>query len=973
MTVGELDFTLGIDGARRVESAINDVRDALIEAQAAVEALNGRTIDLDFDIDREAIKNALSEAVTEGGESAIAEALGEGDIDLGLDLDGEELTEAQAVADALDEREVDLDLDLDDAALVKAKVVTEALDERDIDLDLDLDEEALIEAKAVAEALDEKDVNLDLDLDDTALVEAQAVTEALDEKGIDLDLDLDEEALVEAQAVANALDGKEVDLNLDLDDTALVKTQAVVDALDGKEIDLNLDVDKSAIGTALSGTAAGGAGSAISEAADAASDAATSWEEVTGQNQSYARILSRLNDEAFAVSGLFAKMGGVTTAAIAGVTTATAALAGVSVAAGGLAAAATGLATKFGDLELRSDLARVKGAFQGLARSFVRQFEPLIRGEIIPAGLQLVDEIKAVIPDLVDLSRTWLPSLIDSVEGLVTSIDEVADGLSIIASLGDIIFESTEAVLETLPALAEGLLRNLKLLSEKITGFELPTGALTFYKNALLESGKSIESSTRTILGGGDLPESERDARSGGAVAARKGPSGTSAGSDLQEFVKVRREVEAIRRAMEETTEAGRPLISQAEGLKEQFRLVQDALISMTKQGIDNSQFEEFKGLLEEIRGRAKAAGVELGTAVEQAKELPEIETFSDRLSQFREATKGVMEGGQAPVAPLEEFIKFPTSVPSPLGKEARGEIENIKDQVEVGLLTPLEGAQQEVRVIGEEIRQAIQDGFEPGSTKIGNLRDELERAKKEMRSLSDSTEQFQAQLRQIAVKQVLRLGDAIAKNLVSGISDAITGLSKVEQIQKRLSKLQLRQQIQNLRGRLKEATGIDAQIINTRINLLTEQLEEARNEAGRLGQVFRDIGNAIVNTLKSVIQEVIALIAKMYIIKGLSAVLSGGSSFALGSIQGIGADGVLTNPGVGDILGSLNAARAASSVAALPTGGIETVTQSPSVEVEFSGANFSGGAIQIPAEVVSTANRVGERRKRRMGLKGRQ
>jgi hypothetical protein len=261
---------------------------------------------------------------------------------------------------------------------------------------------------------------------------------------------------------------------------ALIEAQAAVEALDGRTIDLDLDVDRDAIENALSGTVAVESGSAVSgaadaaveatsEAADAASDAATSWDQVTGKNQSYARILSRLNDEAFAVSGLLAKMGGVTTAAIAGVTTATAALAGVSVAAGGLAAAATGLATKFGDLELRSDLARVKGAFQGLARSFVRQFEPLIRDEIIPAGLQLVDEIEAVIPDLVDLSRTWLPSLIDSVEGLVTSIDEVADGLSITASLGDIIFESAEAALETLPALAEGLLRNLKLLSEKIT------------------------------------------------------------------------------------------------------------------------------------------------------------------------------------------------------------------------------------------------------------------------------------------------------------------------------------------------------------------------------------------------------------------------------------------------------------------------------------------------------------------------
>jgi len=968
MTVGELDFQLSVSGARRVESAINDVRDALIEAQAAVEALDGRTIDLDLDIDKEAIKNALSGAVSGAGESAVTEAFEEEDIDLGIDLDGEELIEAQTVVEALDEKDVNLDLDLDDTALVKAKAVTEALDERDIDLDLDLDEEALIKAKAVAEALDEKGVDLDLDLDDTALVEAQAVVEALDERDVDLNLDLNEEALVEAQAVASALDGREVDLNLDLDDAALVKTQAVVEALDGREINLNLDVDRGAIGNALSGTVAGGGGGTVSEAtdaaaeatseaADAASDAATSWDQVTGKNQSYARILSRLNDEAFAVSGLFAKMGGVTTAAIAGVTTATAALAGVSVAAGGLAAAATGLATKFGDLELRSDLARVKGAFQGLARSFVRQFEPLIRREIIPAGLQLVDEIEAVIPDLVDLSRTWLPSLIDSVEGLVTSIDEVADGLSIAASLGDIIFESTEAVLETLPALAEGLLRNLKLLSEKITGFELPTGALTFYKNALLESGKSIESSTRTILGGGDLPESERDARSGGAVAARKGPSGTSAGNDLQEFVKVRREVEGIRRAMEETTEAGRPLISQAEGLKEQFRLVQDALTSMAKQGLgDTSQFKEFKGLLEEIRGRAKAAGVELGTtveqAVEQAKELPEIETFSDRLSQFREATKGVMGGGGAPVAPLEGPVPSQVSAPQvPI------------DQLQQ--LAQTASSIQEVNSLLAITRRKMESVGTEGKIALESIRGALKMTKAQLQSSTDQVEQFAKKLRQISVKQFLRLGDAIAKNLVSGISDAITGLSKVEQIQKRLSKLQLQKQIKDLRSRLSEATGTEAQVISTRIDLLTEKLEEAQNEVSRLGQAFRSIGNAILSTLKRVIQEVIALIAKMLIIEAIKAALGGPAGFALGSIQGIGADGVLTNPGVGDILGSLNRA---SAVPSASLAGVSGATAATATTGTTRTASLQGGDVIIPGELIDQAAQAGSRRRGRTG-----
>ena len=652
---------------------------------------------------------------------------------------------------------------------------------------------------------------------------------------------------------------------------ALIEAQAAVEALDGRTIDLDLDVDRDAIKNALSGTVAVESGSAVSgaadaaseatrEAADAASDAATSWEEVTGQNQSYARILSRLNDEAFAVSGLFTKMGGVTTAAIAGVTTATAALAGVSVAVGGLAAAATGLATKFGDLELRSDLARVKGAFQGLARTFVERFEPVIRNQVIPAALTLIRDIEGMLPALKDLAQTWLPSLIETARDLINATDDVVKGMSAIASVGDIVFESFEVLIEALPAAADAL--------ENLLG--LPGKEIDQALQNLRESINSITASAKTIsgrFGGGvglnpDQPVGKRL-----AFKLRHEFASEDFDTRLQEFVDVRQEVEGIRRAMEETTEAGRPLVSQAEGLKSQFRLVQDALISMTKQGIDNSQFEEFKGLLEEIRKRARAAGVELGTAVEQAveqaKELPEIETFSDRLSQFREATRGVMEGGQAPVAPVEGPVPSQISAP----------------QVPIDQLRQLAqtaSSIQEVNSLLAITSRKMEDVGTEGKIALKSIQGALKVTKEQLQNSTDQVDQFAKKLRQISVKQFLRLGDAIAKNLVSGISDAITGLSKVEQIQKRLSKLQLQKQIKDLRSRLSEATGTEAQVISTRIDLLTEKLKEAQNEAGRLGQVFRDIGSAIVNTLRSAIQEAIALIAKMYIIKGLSAVLGG-------------------------------------------------------------------------------------------------
>ena len=61
--------------------------------------------------------------------------------------------------------------------------------------------------------------------------------------------------------------------------------------------------------------------------------------------------------------------------------TATAALG----AAGGLAGAATALANKFGDRELRGAMTSLKNEFRGVATTFVTEFEPVIRNTVIPA------------------------------------------------------------------------------------------------------------------------------------------------------------------------------------------------------------------------------------------------------------------------------------------------------------------------------------------------------------------------------------------------------------------------------------------------------------------------------------------------------------------------------------------------------------------------------------------------------------
>jgi hypothetical protein len=734
---------------------------------------------------------------------------------------------------------------------------------------------------------------------------------------------------------------------------ALIEAQAAVEALDGRTIDLDLDVDRDAIENALSGAVAVGGGSAVggaadaaaeatSEAADAASDAATSWDQVTGQNQSYARILSRLNDEAFAVSGLLQKLPAAVSATALGLGTLAVSLGTTVAAVGGLAAAATGLATQFGDVDIQSDLLKLKGALQGVARRFVDAFEPIIRNQVIPGALALAAEFESVIPRLQSLTKTWLPSLIETVVFLVDELVSFIEGAATIANA----FNKLKEAVEGFAAFLALMISNL---ADSVSN-ELGFGDVV--KDVNRQAQRRQLGEGLVAIGALERDTTEQEETLKRIREAIEDFRGSISG-DIKEFEDVRKEVEGIREAMNETTEAGRPLVSQAEGLKSQFRLVQDALTSMAKQGLgDTSQFEEFKGLLEEIRGRAKAAGVELGTTVEQAKELPEIETFSDRLSQFREATRGVMEGGQAPVAPPEGPVPSQVSAPQVPIDQLRQLAQTASSIEEVNSLLAITSRKMES--VGTEGKIALQ-GIQ-GSLKI---------TREQLQNSTDQVEQFTKKLKQVSVKQFLRLGDAIAKNLVSGVSDAVTGLSKVEQIQKRLSKLQLRQQIQNLRGRLKEATGIDAQVINTRIDLLTKQLEEARNEAGRLGQVFQKVGNAILSTLESVIQEVIALIAKMLIIKAIKAVISGGSSFALGSISGIGANGVLTNPGVGDILGSLNAA---STVPSAPLAGVSGTAAATATTGTTRTASLQGGDVIIPGELVDQAAQAGSRRRGRTG-----
>jgi HAMP domain-containing protein len=269
----------------------------------------------------------------------------------------------------------------------------------------------------------EREVERSLETIEDGLEDAQDAAERLDDEDPNVEVDADvadeQQKLQAALNTVRALNSKDANIDVDADGVqeTIAEGVAAAQRLDDLEADIDLDVDRDGLRRAVSGLPSSGDGGRRDRVR-----LPGELDEV----QDAARAFGRLSPQLQALSGA--------------VVAATGALAG----AGGLVGAATALATRIGDVQLRRDLRALKQRFRSVGQSFVTAFEPLIRDQIIPAGEALAQKLEAVIPELVTFTENNLPDLSSAVTTLVEAVVNTAKVLGFVSRALGVLVSSVQ-------------------------------------------------------------------------------------------------------------------------------------------------------------------------------------------------------------------------------------------------------------------------------------------------------------------------------------------------------------------------------------------------------------------------------------------------------------------------------------------------------------------------------------------------
>ncbi|MCS3611007.1 archaellum component FlaC [Salinibacter ruber] len=691
---------------------------------------------------------------------------------------------------------------------------------RNIKQELEEVSDRLQRLAAIANALDGKDVDIEANVDKNGSLDQTLETvRTLD----GFEFDADGSSL--SRELERSLDDVEFDPEVD---AASIRSQIKAAVETG---DFDADVDANLVGSRLAGGLAD---------TDVDRDTSGGLSSVSSalQGQSLSEDLSRLNDEAFALASIFSRVS-ATGIAVTGTFTTLIAATGVTLGAvGALGTAATALATKFGDKEIRSSLSRLKGVFQGVARAFVDAFEPIIKNQIIPAARTFATELQNSIPQLRNLAQRFLPSLLSAILGLIDNIVDIVQVSGALFSAFDLAIETVEIVVEAIPAAVEGIL-------DFAPNKDIPD----FFRRSLDESFQSLSNSldqiSRSTTGEGlsdrvtsffvkDPQTPQEQLRKeiervlGGDTAKAFGES-LNLDTGLQKIREIQREIEAT------------------EGLEEKFQLANKALKKLRQKGLtDTEQFKNLEETLADIRARAEEAGIQLeeslGSGLERPENTEEGGIVDNAIEQFREFGRRVENDISTPTEAAKNQIRVLENALNKLSDQGRGSseefkflnqaltetenrlrrlnsidlsnvgeaeidadtgpvtgvgqaerapassvtdfsrdpLERVRDLFRAGVITQLEAARQKVSALEGQIKSALNRGFEPSSKKVGQLRNRLAQARAELQQMTqdaagvDTSFSGFNETLREAVRNAASLGERLG-NAVTGFADQLS------------------------------------------------------------------------------------------------------------------------------------------------------------------------------------------------------
>jgi hypothetical protein len=541
---------------------------------------------------------------------------------------------------------------------------------------------------------------------------------------------------------------------------------------------------------------------------------------VEGAGRAFSALTSSVSVSTAAIAGLG------TTAAALGATAASLNVAATA-AAGGLTALATKLALEYGGEELSRDLKAVKAQFEETASLFVEAFEPIIRGTVIP---------------ILQTFNRWLRSNIDELKALATrhipQMQEAAGTIIFLAeAAGNLIsaFERWGAIdwfLDQIQRLAAGMQMLAGIINSMTGGPEQPQTSA--------ENDPSVQAPRpgpgERVFGASEQPERGDPSR----AALGAGKLGEIMNPLAKQIGRIR---ERFRQGLIDKQEMLRQIVSARESAFQELQKLGQKMPSIVSDGLISHLSSQIKAVQKKLE--------KLGKEVS----LPEL--------NLKDASKAPTAGDVASSSLSQNVQQAPI--------QGMG-----------GGLSALQSAAGDASPI-EEINSLIQATRQQFDTLNNDeARDFIGRLQK-MRSEMKENQAEAAAIGDALARSVARSADRLFQEFGQSISDAIFGGGGGPgKAQTKLNLFNAKEQVTQLRNALREGQISYREFslrMKTRQNAIQKR-QEKLNDAMKSGfaQAAESMLGAFKQVAKQLIAEITAVVAKMLVLKALTAAFSIGS-----------------------------------------------------------------------------------------------
>ncbi|WP_251961574.1 hypothetical protein [Salinibacter ruber] len=542
------------------------------------------------------------------------------------------------------------------------------------------------------------------------------------------------------------------------------------------------------------------------------------------------------------------------TKAIAGTTTAATLLtASLSATAAGLAALATGLATQFGDEDIKRDLEIVRAQFRDTAQMFVDQFEPIIRGEVIPLLQSWNQWLQESIDNLAAFTRrTWdeaesLGAAFLSVGRAIGSFFDLLQGLGVIGLVTNL-FQGLADIITLMANSVDYVLESLDSLLHWIWD------QIGFDGN---QDGQQSMGDTAPRPAERVTPNAENEDTS--ATTGSRAESGPNPAGELnQAITSMNRAVERAKGKFE------RGLIDKEQMLKSiaQARSTAFGKIQKLSQRYPDLVSESLLGYMTEqiLDARDRLGDFQLKEATEQPADATKVEG-ADPTSRYPVKTPGQIAGMGSSLQPVGGGLSALKSAAE--AASSVGDINRLIEATRAKFDT----------LNNDEARDFI--GV------LQKAKDKMQETKSEAKLIGDAL-----------ARSVARSADRVFDALGEAVSGAIFGGGGGRSTaQAELNLFNAKEQMSSLRKTLRKGNisyrkfALRMKVQQNKIQKRQEQLNDSMQSG--FAQAAESMVSAFKKVAKQLIAEITAVVAKMAVLKAITSAFSIGSGGFLGSVIG--------------------------------------------------------------------------------------